>query len=210
MPTRMNLWTILPVKSLHQTKSRLSGVLSPDERADLTLWLLARTLHLLSAVPQLNQTAVITQDPIVAERVMAAGCRWLPEPPGSGLNGAVMAGVTVAGQGRASHCLILPSDLPLLTAAELAELVTQVETAVSQPTLLLCSDRHEQGTNALVIPTGVEFQFWYGRDSFHRHQQEAGRRGLACQIVELPGIQFDLDTEQDYMVFTNSVPLSIC
>jgi 2-phospho-L-lactate/phosphoenolpyruvate guanylyltransferase len=198
----MNLWTILPVKSLQETKSRLRAVLSPDERAELTLQLLGRTLGLLPSVPLLRETAVITQDPIVTQMATRFGCRTLAEPPGSGLNGAVTAGVALAAQNGASHCLILPSDVPFLQTDELVELVSLAETAVPHPTLILCGDRQQRGTNGLIVPTGLGFCFGYGRCSFQHHQQEAARLGMACQIVSLPGFQFDLDTEQDYALYT--------
>ncbi|MEZ4594830.1 MAG: 2-phospho-L-lactate guanylyltransferase [Chloroflexota bacterium] len=202
----MNLWTILPVKTLHRTKSRLGGVLSPDERAALTLHLLERTLSLLPSVQGLGETAVITQDPLVAELALRFGCHTLAEPPGSGLNGAVTAGVDFASQNGASHCLILPSDLPFLQVDELAELVGLVETAVSHPTVMLCGDRPQQGTNGLIVPTGRGFRFGYGRYSFQYHQQEAARRGLPCHIVHLPGVQFDLDTEEDFSLYAKNLP----
>ncbi|GJM42263.1 MAG: hypothetical protein DHS20C20_25450 [Ardenticatenaceae bacterium] len=198
----MNLWTIIPVKSLHRTKSRLGALLSSDERAALTLHLLERTLRLLLALPQVRETAVITQDPTVAEIATHFGCRWLADPPDSGLNGAVTEGFAFAGRNGASHCLILPSDLPFLAGKELAELVNLAETAVHPPTLILCSDQQQQGTNALIVPTGNGFRFRYGRNSFQRHQQEAGAQGLSCRLVTLPSIQFDLDTEQDYTFYT--------
>ncbi|WP_420628171.1 2-phospho-L-lactate guanylyltransferase [Candidatus Leptofilum sp.] len=200
----MKLWTILPVKSLLQTKSRLSNMLSQPERAELTLHLLDRTLSLLQTVPLLGETAVITPDRIVAKMAARFGCRCLAEPPGSGLNGAVTAGVTLATQNGASHCLVLPSDLPFLQQDELAALVAQVTTAVSQTTAILCGDRQQQGTNGLIVPTGWEFRFGYGRNSFHYHQQEAARLGLACRILQLPSFQFDLDTEQDFAFYTQN------
>ena len=110
----MNLWTILPVKMLHRTKSRLAGVLSPDERAALTLHLLERTLGLLPLVPGLGETAVITQDPVVSQLATQFGCQTLAELPGSGLNGAVSAGVALA----ALQCL--RATLPYLSALRLA------------------------------------------------------------------------------------------
>ena len=197
----MNLWTILPVKMLHRAKSRLAGVLSPDERAALTLHLLERTLGLLPLVPGLGETAVITQDPVVSQLATQFGCQTLAELPGSGLNGAVSAGVALAAQNGASHCLILPSDLPFLQANELAELVGLAETAVSQPTVILCGDRQQQGTNALIVPTEVGFCFGYGRNSFQYHQHEATRLKLPCNIANLPTLQFDLDTEQDWALY---------
>ncbi|WP_420642513.1 2-phospho-L-lactate guanylyltransferase [Candidatus Leptofilum sp.] len=197
----MNFWTILPAKSLHLTKSRLSAVLSLAERAELTLHLLERTLGLLPRVTLLGETAVVTQDPTVAEMAMRFGCRCLAEPQGSGLNGAVSTGVKLAAQNGASHCLVLPSDLPFLADEELAKLVGLAETAVSQPTLILCGDRQQQGTNGLIVPTGWGFRFGYGRNSFHYHQQEATRLGLACHVTQLPSLQFDLDTEQDFALY---------
>jgi len=200
----MNLWTILPVKSLAQTKSRLSGMLSLEERAALTLHLLERTLGLLSSVPGLGETAVITQDPRVTQMASRFGCCTLAEPPGSGLNGAVTAGVALAAQNGASHCLVLPSDLPFLQVDELVELVGLAATAVPHPTIILCGDRQQQGTNALIVPTGLGFCFGYGRHSFHHHHQEAARMGLACHRVALPGLQFDLDTEDDYAFYAKN------
>lgn len=200
----MNIWTILPVKTLAQTKSRLAGILSPDERAELTLHLLARTLGLLPLVPGLGETAVITPDPTAAEMATQFGCRTLAEPPGHGLNGAVTAGVALAAQNGASHCLVLPSDLPFLMVEELAELVDLIATAVPHPTLILCGDRQQQGTNGLIVPTGLGFRFGYGRYSFQHHQQEANRLDLAYHLVALPGLQFDLDTEDDYALYAKS------
>ncbi|GJM42925.1 MAG: hypothetical protein DHS20C20_32070 [Ardenticatenaceae bacterium] len=200
----MNLWTILPVKSLHQTKSRLRAVLSPGKRAQLTLRLLERTLRLLQTVPLISETAVITQDPVVAKMAVSYACHWTAEPIGSGLNGAVTAGMALATANGASHCLILPSDLPFLDAREMAKLIRLAETAVAHPTLFLCSDTQQQGTNGMILPTGLGFRFRYGRNSFHHHQQEASRFGLACHIVALPSFQFDLDTEHDYAFYTKN------
>lgn len=209
----MNLWTIIPVKSLHQTKSRLGAVLSPDERAALTLHLLARTLSLLPSVALIRETAVITQDPLITKTAAQFGCRTLAEPPGSGLNGAVAVGTALAAQNGANHCLILPSDLPFLQANELVEMVGWVETAVSQSTIILCGDRQQTGTNGLIVPTGLGFQFGYGRNSFQFHQQEAKRLNLLCEAIFLPSLQFDLDTEQDYAFYvknsTTPLPLFI-
>ncbi len=83
----------------------------------------------------------------------------------------------------------------------MAELVGLVATAVPHPTVILCSDRQQQGTNALIVPTGLGFCFGYGRHSFQHHHQEATRLGLACHLVALPGLQFDLDTEDDYALY---------
>jgi 2-phospho-L-lactate guanylyltransferase len=198
----MNLWAILPVKSLAETKSRLSGVLSPNERAELTITLLSRTLGLLQMVTAVRKTIVVSRDPVIAEMAAAAHCQTVAEPMGSGLNGAVTLGATAAADNGATHLLVLPSDLPFLRQDEL-ELV--LGTAVSPHTLLICSDQKRQGTNALVLPAGSGFRFAYGRYSYQRHQAEAARLGWACQTRHLPSIAFDLDSEADYNRYTNEI-----
>ena len=67
--------------------------------------------------------------------------------------------------------------------------------------LAICSDSERNGTNALFVcpPTGFNFQ--YGPGSFQRHLDEATRLGLAHCIVDVPGIKFDLDTEEDYQAY---------
>jgi len=217
----MNLWTILPVKSLQETKSRLSGILSPVERAQLTQTILSQTLALLHMVTAVQQTIVVSRDPIVANMATAAHCRTIAEPAGSGLNGAVTLGATLATDNGASHLLILPADLPFLSKDELELLLCAAETAPTSPTgnsrtrgqavsphtLFLCSDQKQQGTNALVLPAGSEFRFGYGRYSYQRHQAEATRLGWVCQTLYLPSIAFDLDSEEDYNRYTNETAI---
>lgn len=202
MTLSMNLWTVLPVKSLQETKSRLGRVLSLDERGQLTQRLLVRTLALLQTTPYICETAVISRDANVQAIATQFGCRSAAEEAGSGLNGAAAAGVALAAANGATHCLVLPSDLPFLRESELLELVYLAQTAVHHPTLILCSDRQQQGTNAMILPVNLAFRFQYGRNSFQLHQQEASRLNLICQIAQFPGLQFDLDTEQDYDFYT--------
>jgi 2-phospho-L-lactate/phosphoenolpyruvate guanylyltransferase len=201
----MNLWAILPVKKLAETKSRLSGILSPEERAQLTQTLLVRTLGLLQMVTAVNQTIVVSRDPIVAKMAAAAYGQVATEPAGSGLNGAVTIGAALAAENDATHLLVLPADLPFLSQDELELLIDRVKTAVSPNTLFICSDQKQQGTNALVLPAGRGFRFYYGRNSYHHHQAEAIRLGWTCQAIHLPSIQFDLDIEQDYNRYANQM-----
>ncbi len=209
----MNIHAIVPVKSLQETKSRLGGVLSLGERAQLTQTLLRRTLDLLQGITAVKQTIVVSRDPIVAEIAAVYQCRTVAEPSGSGLNGAVTVGAALATVGGASHLLVLPVDLPFLSRMELNCLLDGVKTAcscegmgaVSANTFFICSDQKQQGTNALVLPAGSGFQFGYGRNSYHHHQREAIRLGWSCQTIQLPSIQFDLDTEQDYNHYTNKM-----
>ena len=58
----MTLWAIVPVKPLRHGKSRLAGVLTPDERTDLNRRLLDHTLATLSAIPEIEHVLVVSRD----------------------------------------------------------------------------------------------------------------------------------------------------
>ena len=58
----MSLWAIVPVKALHESKSRLSEVLTKEQRAELTREMLLNTLHELAEVPEIERTLVVSAD----------------------------------------------------------------------------------------------------------------------------------------------------
>ena len=58
-------------------------------------------------------------------------------------------------------------------------------------------DRHDDGSNVLVVPTGVGFRFAYGPGSFARHLLEAERLNLATARRSRPGLGWDVDRPDD-------------
>ena len=69
------------------------------------------------------------------------------------------------------------------------------------PSLVICPDETEDGTNALLLGPPGDFTFHYGPGSFRAHLAEAARRGRAAAVVAAPGLRFDLDTESDWLVY---------
>jgi 2-phospho-L-lactate guanylyltransferase (CobY/MobA/RfbA family) len=55
----MPIWAIVPVKPFLRSKSRLAGVLTPEERAGLSREFLGHALGVLRQVPAIRQTLVI-------------------------------------------------------------------------------------------------------------------------------------------------------
>jgi 2-phospho-L-lactate guanylyltransferase len=62
---------------------------------------------------------------------------------------------------------------------------------------VIVPDRHGDGTNALVVPTGGEFDFRYGPGSSDAHRHEATRLGLTWRLVQRADVALDLDTIDD-------------
>lgn len=117
-------WAIIPVKPLRESKSRLAAVLSPDERADLTGFLLQRTLKILLQTPLIDRIMVVSRDPEALKLARQGGAVTLAEGDRPGLNVALLRAAYVAAAQRATSLLILPSDLPLLTVADVEMMLT--------------------------------------------------------------------------------------
>lgn len=193
------IWAILPVKSLAQTKSRLTAVLTSTERAELTQLLVRRTLAILQDVPTIHEVVVVSRDQQIAQIAKQAHVFCIPEALGNGLNQAVQKGYAFVSQQDAAFALIIPSDLAFLTPAD----ITAVCQQASQGEAIIAPDQLEDGTNALLLPTGLDFWFQYGRFSSQKHISEAQRHGLHPQIIRRPNLQFDLDTVQDFTLYQN-------
>ena len=213
----MTTWAIIPVKPLRDGKSRLSHILSPDERAELTTKILRRTLKVLNNVDGIFRTLVISRDPAILKIARQYGAHTYGEGEKQDLNVALTRAAHIAAAQDASGVLILPADLPLITVEDVEMMLAGVAPTMSQSsvrdysnsangyrsprTITVCPDRYEEGTNALYVSPPVGFDFLYGEGSFQRHLEEAERLGMNSRIVHAPGLKFDLDTEDDWHTY---------
>lgn len=199
----MTIWAVIPVKPLRDSKSRLAHILTPDQRAELTSQLLQRTLHAIKESEQIYRTLVISRDPAVLKLARQEGVFTFNEGDRQGLNPAVTRAAGVTAARRADSILILPADLPFITAEDIVKftLPLPADTEQAHDLSIICPDLEYEGTNALLLSPPLEFTFQYGVGSFHKHKQETLKRQRRLIIVELPGIQFDVDTEEDWTAY---------
>ncbi len=85
----MTTWAIVPVKPLRYGKSRLSGVLSVDQRNQLNRYLLLHTLTILAELPEIDHILVISRDPAALAIARDQGARTLLEEGAPLLNTAL-------------------------------------------------------------------------------------------------------------------------
>src|SRR5512136_513969 len=111
----MTLWAIVPVKPLRIGKSRLAGVLTQDERADLNRRLLDHTLGTLTAIPEIEQVLVISRDPAALALAREHGARTVQEDGSPHLNLALTRATLLVKNYNLRGVLVVPADLPLLT-----------------------------------------------------------------------------------------------
>lgn len=190
----MTLWAIVPVKPLRWGKSRLAGVLSQEERTDLNSQLLTHTLETLKAIPEIEHVLVISRDPAALSLARSHGARTVQEKGAPELNVALARATIVARNYSTSGVLIVPADLPLLAPEDVHAML---ELAKDPPVVVLAPDRHNQGTNALLVcPVGL-IEYDFGPGSFQRHCERARQAGARLEICELPSIALDMDLPED-------------
>lgn len=66
-----------------------------------------------------------------------------------------------------------------------------------EPGITVVADHHGQGTNVIVVPTGLDFHFAYGPGSLQRHIEEAERLNVAYRVLRDSPWRFDVDEASD-------------
>ena len=102
--------------------------------------------------------------------------------------------------GGAEAILVLPVDLPFVTAAAIDELVSAL--VDGGPAVLLVTDRHATGTNALGLRPPDVIDVAFGPGSRAAHRALAAAAGVRYSEVGGP-LAIDLDTPED-LVFVES------
>ena len=178
----------VPVKSPTTAKSRLSPILSPSERAALTLALVEDVLDACLANPAW-ETWVISPDAGLREVAAGRGARPVEET-GTTLLQAVRQVEQTAGD-DAQALAILLGDLPYLRAGELGVALATQGSVVAAPAT------SDGGTNLLVRRPPSIIRARFGASSFDKHRWAARRAGVAMTEVHGPGLERDLDRPAD-------------
>jgi 2-phospho-L-lactate guanylyltransferase len=178
---------LVPLKRLDGAKTRLAGLLSPEERAGL---MRAMVADVLDAVRGIGPVTLVSSDPSAAGLARAHGAAiW--DDTGLDWNEA-LAGATTACV-RAPVVAIVSGDVPLLTRADVEALV-----AATPARGIAIARAVDGGTNAVTLrPPGVLVTCFGVPGSAARHAELAATAGLRSAIVDRSGTALDLDTPAD-------------
>ncbi|MDP8899788.1 MAG: 2-phospho-L-lactate guanylyltransferase [Actinomycetota bacterium] len=186
-----SVYTVVPVKDLQGTKSRLAPVLDPAARAGLTLYMMGRVVtRALEA--GVDAVCVVSPDPIVLDEALKRGATPLVQKS-RGLNPALEEGRLWATQNGASALLVLPADLPLIEPEDVRAVLAG---AASAP-VVVAPDGARSGTNALLLRPPDALPFLFGPNSFEAHLGAARDREIEVRVCENGHLSFDLDTAED-------------
>lgn len=169
-------------------KTRLGDALDAADRSALAVAMLTDVLRAASRAGLAGTIAVL--DPPVAPVDDAT----VVADPGGGLDAAVTSGVRAAVAGGARTAVVLAGDLPLLEAHDISALLAA---ARGPRAVVVATDRHGTGTNALVLRPPEVISPSFGPDSHARHLAAATAAGVPARSIELDRVALDIDTPED-------------
>jgi len=200
----LKIYIIIPVKPFAQAKTRLAPVLRKPLRATLARALLTRTLDIANAKLETwnLKPLVISRDLMALDIARSKGAAAMLEN-GHDLNSALNEARQWAMQNGAGAILVLPADLPMLTTHDVEAMI---ELACEPACVVIAPDRHERGTNALLLHPPDALHFAFGPRSFDEHRALAKASTLKLHVYRSPTIAFDLDTPDDLKALRNACP----
>lgn len=187
---------VIPVKSLAESKTRLSEILSLEDRQRLVLVMLEDVLTSLRKSNLIDQIFVITPDRRVMDCAASFSVKTMIDKADHGINESIaMVTEQELKSRRASPLLALPVDLPLVRPDTIDGIIGKAGNLATP--LVVISPSRSGGTNALlrnppnVIPTR------YGANSFDAHVEEAALRKIPLIVHRSEDLEIDLDTPSD-------------
>ena len=187
------LIAIVPVNVLKKSKARLASSLDASARSRLSKAMLTDVLCALKRVRRIHRITVVSADGSVGRIARLTGAHFLREGKRRGLNNALRIAIRDAVRRKASAALILPADIPLVTADEVRNFLRQSN---GYP-IALTPSRDRGGTNALLLRPPKIVAPSFGKDSFRRHMTIARGKGLSPGVVKIRGISLDVDEPAD-------------
>lgn len=195
----MSTWALIPIKGFDRGKSRLSEVLSPEERELLARELFEHVVQVLREAPNVDGIAVVSDSLDARDHAEGLGLLALSDPPGKpGLARVVDDALRQLANRGATKAIVCMSDLPDLTSDDIAG----VARALTEVEVVLVPDRLGQGTNVIALAPPTVLPSCLGHeDSLLRHLARARELGLTVNVQLSSGIAFDVDDPVDLARF---------
>jgi 2-phospho-L-lactate guanylyltransferase len=186
---------LLPVKDFQNAKQRLAPAFDAATRVDLARAMLGDVLDAVARSTVPNHVVVYTASSEAAS--MAAQFRFdvIVETAVNGHSAAVNLMVERLAE-DATQILSIAGDLPKLRAEEID---FAFNNAIEPITIF--PSRDGTGTNGILFVPPASIQMEYGEGSFSRHMSKAAAAGHRIEVMQIPGIAFDIDTREDLQAF---------
>lgn len=194
----MNIFAIIPVKTLRSSKKRLERLLTATERAKLSEVML---YDVLNAVRNscVNKVIVVTKDKIVMNIARDFGAMIVEEKEELGVNNAVALTNNICSGCDAN--IVIPQDLPFVLPSDIDMMCNS---ATDKQCVIVTPSYRYDGTNALLRKPYNAIETHYDEDSYEIHVSTAKKRNVPVKIFLDNRLMFDIDEPQDIIRAMNA------
>lgn len=189
----MDTWVVVLIKDFNSAKQRLQPALGPRSRRALARKNAELAVRAASAG---DHVLVVAGSGQVAALAAKWGAEVLLEPRPEGQNVAAKRGINRAVEQGAGAVLLLSSDLPLVTA----DAVRQMLDAAARhetPVAVAAPAAGRGGTNALYLRPPQAIGLHFGDDSLAKFQHEAETKGVEFALHHTDAMALDVDEPED-------------
>ena len=194
-------WVVVLIKDFDSAKERLRPALGHKSRRALA----RRNAQLaVNAAAAGDHVLAVTGSEEVADMAAAWGASVLLEPSEEGQNTAAERGIARARAGGAEAVLLLSSDLPLVTADAVRQLL-QAAGRLKAPVVVAVPAIGRGGTNALYLRPADVIGMHFGDESLAKFQDDAEARGVKLVVHHSEALALDLDEPSDLELLSRAV-----
>jgi 2-phospho-L-lactate guanylyltransferase len=186
---------LVPLKHPACARHRLLEALTVKQRHSMYFTLAQRIITALRDVPLVRDTVIVTSSAEVEIFAGHLGVRVMHQMRDEGINSACEAAIASSCAVGITSALVVPGDLPLVSAQSLTALLQSAH--LQERGVTIVPDRHHTGTNALVCTPADAIRMCFGPNSFAAHLRTAQEHGLQVRIFESGELALDIDEPED-------------
>lgn len=185
---------VIPIKNLHFAKSRLSNILTPQQRKSLVLYLLNITIKTLKESQFISEIIIVSSDKSIQRFCVKNNLRFIRDSD-NGVNNAVRLADRYCIDNDIDANIIIPQDLPLLSVNEIDEICNISKKYIK--CIIICPSKRFDGTNILFRKPPDVIKTFYDDNSYINHLKEAGKFNIPIESLDLDKLKLDIDTKED-------------
>lgn len=185
---------LIPVKDPVRAKTRLSNLLSTEERSRLAWAMFEDVSRVITETREPDRIILVSNYKPAIERARSLGWDVLVEESQESESASIDWASRILRERGFDSVMRLPADIPLIRAEDIDQ-VMKIEMVA--PAALIVPSREGTGTNAIIRTPPDLFPSRFGPNSFSLHREEAAHVGVECVIIENERIAFDVDDPSD-------------
>src|SRR5687767_8534391 len=187
---------VIPMKNLHFAKSRLSTILTLQQRKNLAFFLLNTTIKTLKESQLIYEIIVVSSDKTIEKFSLENSLKFIKDYD-NGVNNSVILADHYCIDNDIDANIVIPHDLPFISAKEIDQICTISEKYPK--CIIICPSKRFDGTNILFRKPPNVIKTFYDDNSYMNHLKEAQKFKIPIESLDIVKLRFDLDTKEDLL-----------